>query len=64
MLLFFFANNEQYVSPFDAPLHSLKDSNASSKMKTMKDEGVGVRSLVRSILGVGEQVQTSGWGLR
>ncbi len=52
MLLSFFANDEQDVFPFDAPLHSLKDSNVSLKVKTMKDEGVGVCFLVRNISGV------------
>ncbi len=47
----------------DAPPHSLKDSNASPKMKTMEEGGVGVRSLVCSISGVKGCVGTSGWGL-
>lgn len=61
MLLCFFANDEQYVSPVNAPLHSLKDSNVSLKVKTMKDEGIEVCSLARSILGVEGQVQALGW---
>ncbi len=40
-----FANN-------DTPPHSLKDSDVSLKVKTLEKEGVGVRSLVCSILGV------------
>jgi len=35
----------------DTPPHSLKDLNTSPKVKT-KEEGVGVRSLTRSILGL------------
>jgi hypothetical protein len=37
---------------YDVPPHSLKDSNASSKVKTMEVEGVGVCSLVHNTLGV------------
>jgi hypothetical protein len=33
----------------DAPPHSLKDSNASLKMKIMEEEGVGLCSLVCNI---------------
>jgi hypothetical protein len=36
----------------DAPPSSLKDSNASLKMKTTKEEKNGVRSLARNTLGV------------
>jgi hypothetical protein len=36
----------------DAPLDSLMDSIASPKVKTMEGERVGVRFLVRNILGV------------
>ncbi len=46
----------------DAPPHSLKDSNASLKMKVTKEEGIGVCSLVRNILGVEGRVRTLGWG--
>jgi hypothetical protein len=38
-----------HVNNLDAPSHSLKDSNANPKVKTM-EEGVGVRFLTRSIL--------------
>jgi hypothetical protein len=48
---------------YDAPPHSLKDSNASPKMKTMK-KGVGVCSLVRNISGVEGCVGAPRWGLR
>jgi hypothetical protein len=34
------------------PRNSLKDSNASPKMKAMKEEQVGVWSLAHSILGI------------
>jgi hypothetical protein len=47
----------------DAPRHLLKDSNASSKVKTMK-ERVGVRSLVRSTSGVKGHARAPEWGLR
>jgi hypothetical protein len=46
----------------DASPHSLKDSNANLKVKTMK-EGVGVCSLAHSILGVKGRVGDLGWGL-
>ncbi len=36
---------------FDAPPNSLKDPDASPKVKTTKDEGIGVRSLARTTLG-------------
>jgi hypothetical protein len=36
----------------DTPPNSLNDSNASSKVKTIEEEGVGVCSLGCSILGV------------
>jgi hypothetical protein len=36
----------------DAPPNSLKDSNASSKMKIMKEEGIGIHSLAHDILGI------------
>jgi len=49
---------------YDAPPHSLKDSNASPKMKTMKKEGVAVRSLVRNTLGVKRHAKPLGWGLK
>jgi len=41
-----------YIKFFDAPPNSSKNSNMNLKMKTMKKKGVGVRSLVRNILGV------------
>jgi len=41
----------------------LKYSNASPKVKTMK-EGVGVRSLTYNTLGVKGHVGAPGWGLR
>jgi hypothetical protein len=45
----------------DAPLHSLKDSNVSSKMKAT-EEVVGVRSLARNILGLEGCAGVPGWG--
>jgi hypothetical protein len=47
----------------DAPPHSLKDSNASSKVETVEEKGVGVRSLARSTLEVKGRVRVPGWGL-
>ncbi len=38
--------------PHDAPPHSLKDLNASPRVKTMEEKGVRVRSLTHNILGV------------
>jgi len=48
----------------DGPPNSLKDSNANSKVKTMKKEGIGVRSLVHNILGLRGVCQSSKWGLK
>jgi hypothetical protein len=42
----------------------LKDSNASSKVKTTKEERIGVRSLIRNISGIEGRVGALGWGLR
>jgi len=47
----------------DAPPHSLKDSNANLKMKVTEEEGIGVRSLIHSILGVERRAGTLGWGV-
>jgi hypothetical protein len=46
-----------------APSHFLKNSNASLKIKTMEEKGVGVRSLVHNTSRVEGLVRTSGWGL-
>jgi len=46
----------------DAPAHSLKDSNANLKMKTL-EKGVGVHSLAHNTLGVVGCVGAPGWGL-
>jgi len=43
--------------------HSLKDSNANSKMKTTK-EGVGVHSLVHNTLGIKGHARALGLGLK
>jgi hypothetical protein len=40
------------TNDFDTPPCFLKDLNASPKMKTLEEEGVGVCSLACSILGV------------
>jgi hypothetical protein len=47
---------------FDAPAHSLKDSNASLKVKTTK-KGVGVQSLTNKTLKVEKRVGVPRWGL-
>jgi len=39
------------VKWYDTPPNSLKVSNASSKVKIMEEEGVGVHSLVHNISG-------------
>ncbi len=41
----------------------MKYSNASSKVKTMKEEIVGVHSLACSTLGVDVRAKDLGWGL-
>jgi hypothetical protein len=48
----------------DAPPNSLKDSNASLKMKITEEEKVGVHSLIRSTWGWKGHVGILGWGLR
>lgn len=47
----------------DAPSHSLKGSNVSSKVETMEEEGIGVRSLAHNTSGVKGRVKALGWGL-
>jgi hypothetical protein len=47
---------------YDAPPHSLKDSNASPKVKTV-DKRIGIRSVARNILGVEGRAETPRWGL-
>jgi len=47
---------------YDTPPHSLKDSNANPKVKTV-EKGVGICSLARNILGVEVRAQTPRWGL-
>jgi len=42
------------IASINAPTNSLKDLNEIPKMKTMEEEGVGVRSLAQIILGVKE----------
>jgi hypothetical protein len=48
----------------NTPTHSLKDSNASLKVKTMEEKEVGVHSLARSISRVEGRVGAPEWGLR
>ncbi len=49
----------------DAPPNSLKDSNVSLKVKTTEEKKeIGVRSLIRSTLGVKKHVGVMGWRLR
>jgi hypothetical protein len=50
------------ATKIDAPPHSLKDSNASLKMKTM-EEGIGVHSLTHNTSGVKGRAGASRWGL-
>jgi hypothetical protein len=45
----------------DAPPSSLMDSTASPKVKKMEGEGVGVRSLAHSTMGVEGHVRTLKW---
>jgi hypothetical protein len=47
----------------DAPSHSLKDSNASLKLKIMEKEGIGVRSVTRNSSGVEGHARAPWWGL-
>jgi hypothetical protein len=48
----------------DAPPHSLKDSNASLKVKITKEEWVGVHSLTCNTFGGRGRVGAPRWGLR
>jgi len=48
--------------PHDAPPHSLKDLNASPRVKTMEEKGVRVRSLTHNILGVEGHARVPKWG--
>ncbi len=51
-------------SPFDTPPSSLKNSNASLKEKTTKEERIGVHFLIRNILKVKRACWSSGMGIR
>jgi hypothetical protein len=56
----------KYISIYKyigAPLNSLIDSTTSPKEKIVEGERIGVRSLIRSILGVEGCVAALGWGL-
>jgi hypothetical protein len=46
-----------------APSHSLKDSNVNLKMKTMKEEKVGLCFVICNILGVKGHAKVLGWVL-
>jgi hypothetical protein len=48
----------------DAPLNSWIESTMSPKVKTMKGQRVGARSLACNILGVERHVGAPRWGLR
>jgi hypothetical protein len=52
-----------YIILIGTPPHSLKNSNANLKVKTMEEERIGVRSLARNILGVEGHVGDPRWGL-
>jgi hypothetical protein len=54
---------KQHRTKGDAPPHFLKDSNASSKIKTSK-ERIGVRSLAHITSGVKGACWSSGMGIR
>ncbi len=47
---------------FDAPPHSLKDSNVSPKVETTKEKGIRVHSLTRNTSKVERRVGALGWG--
>jgi hypothetical protein len=49
--------------PNDAPPNSLKDSNASPKVKTTKEERARIHSLIYNTLGVKKGVRVLKWGL-
>jgi hypothetical protein len=53
----------KYWKVLDTSPHFLKDSNASSKVKTM-NEGVRVCSLTYNTSGVEGHARALGWGLR
>jgi hypothetical protein len=53
----------KYWKVLDTPPHFLKYSNASSKVKTMDEEGVGVCSLTCNTSRVEGHVRALGWGL-
>ncbi len=55
--------NQKGSYNINAPPHSLKDSNASPKVKTTKEEGITVCSLTYSILGVEGHLRALKWGL-
>jgi len=48
----------------DAPPNSLKDSNANPKVKTIKEKGIKVDSLIHNILGVRRACWSSKMGTK
>jgi hypothetical protein len=55
---------DQVLIPCDTPLNSLKYSNVSPKVKTMKEKRVGVCSLICDTLKVRGACCSSGMGIR
>jgi hypothetical protein len=56
--------NQKGSYNINAPPHSLKDSNASPKVKTIKEKGIGVHSLMHNTLGVEGCARAPKWGLK
>jgi hypothetical protein len=56
--------NQKGSYNIDAPPHSLKNSNASPKMKTTKEKGIGVHFLMHNISKVEGYARALKWGLR
>jgi hypothetical protein len=56
--------NQKGSYNINAPPHSLKDSNASPKVKTIKEKGIGVHSLMHNTLGVEGCAGAPKWGLK
>jgi hypothetical protein len=61
--MFFLSVTPFYYGEFDAPPHSLKDSNANPKVETTKEKRVRVCSLARNISRIEGCVGALGWGL-
>jgi hypothetical protein len=56
--------NQKGSYNINAPPHSLKDSNASPKVKTIKEKGIGVHSLMHNTLRVEGCAGAPKWGLK